>query len=626
VPGGPLQISRSSDGGRSWTELARVRDEGRLLDNGFLLQLPNGDVLLTGRSLIDGRSYRLPVWRSRDNGATWSSYLSVIDANESPGGATNRGLWEPFLFLLPDGRLSVLYADETVPGYSQVISQRVSPDRGLSWGPKWSAVKQPDGYPGYPPGSLRPGMPVVARMADGRYILVFEVIGLPGQGPVYEKFSTDAVTWDGTFGTRVPGHRCGPYVLSLTSGRLLVTSCTLGVSYSDDFGATWRALDPAPWAAGESAWPALYQTGLNEVAVTGNRWHAALKFGALTAFHDEFEDGDDAGWTRYGGAFQLAWGAYWLNNASANASGKALAGDTDWTNGAVTADLTLKSPTGNAGVMSRVTNPGTGADAAFGYYAGLSASGTVVLGKQANGWSTIAVSPMPVELHRAYKLRLSTVGDMINVYVDGVLRISAADASFRRGRIGVRSHFANAKFDNVAYTPTTSRDSFSDGNDLGWRRVGGSSAVATGAYDLSNAATTGKSAWMVLGRRTDLTLESDVRIASGSGDAGVIFRATNLGSGADAMQGYYAGLNDARDTVLVGRMDGRWTQLAAAPLPVGTNTSYRMKVSAIGPRIRVYVGDMETPRLDIIDTTWSGGLAGVRAHYVNASFDNVTAD
>jgi hypothetical protein len=91
----------------SWNLVSEVEEPGRFMDNGELIQLPGGEILLTGRSLIEGQSYRLPVYRSLDDGKSWTVFGN-IDSNEgSPGTLKQRGLWEPHFFRLNDGRLAV---------------------------------------------------------------------------------------------------------------------------------------------------------------------------------------------------------------------------------------------------------------------------------------------------------------------------------------------------------------------------------------------------------------------------------------------------------------------------------------------------------------------------------------
>ncbi len=278
-----LEFLTSGDNGRSWQAVSRLGEPGRKFDNGQLVQLRNGSVLVALRSLIDRVSYRLDVYRSADRGRTWR-YLRRLDANESPRGRGDRGLWEPYLKVLAGGRLAVMYANEKpadeTPSYNQVIAQKVSPDDGATWGTEVRVVEEPGG------GKLRPGMPVFTRMANGQWIVVFEIVNR--NADVNYKLSPDGVTWPRGLGARIAEQHCGPYVRALADGRLLVTSCQNEVSISQDYAATWRRIDPAPWTFGYSfSWASLYQTSAHEVAVmasvpqTGGGHKVALRFGTL---------------------------------------------------------------------------------------------------------------------------------------------------------------------------------------------------------------------------------------------------------------------------------------------------------------------------------------------------------
>lgn len=273
-----LQLKISSDNARTWTTLSTVTEEGRQLDNGELIQLPNKTLLLTGRSVIDTQSYHLPVYQSKDGGAHWA-FLSQIDTNDAvvQGNSPSQGLWEPHFFLLPDGRLAAAYANEKhsidTPAYSQICAERVSGDGGKTWGPESVLASQTGG------GTQRPGMPVVTRMRDGRYIEVSEIVGL-GHADVYYKLSPDGVTWPPGIGTAIAGQHAGPWVTSLADGRLVVTSCANQVSYSDDFGTTWVRAAPA-WDIGfVLSWPAIYQTGPKEIALMNTYRGINIRFGA----------------------------------------------------------------------------------------------------------------------------------------------------------------------------------------------------------------------------------------------------------------------------------------------------------------------------------------------------------
>src|SRR5699024_4156616 len=130
---------------------------------------------------------------------------------------------------------------------------------------------------------------------------------------------------------------------STTDGRLIMTSCQNEISYSNDYGATWLKNDPAAWPIGfKYSWPAIYQTGPNEVAVMNVTSGGAIqiKFGTLAPptsgsqdLADDFNDGNDVGWARYGENISVVSGVYQISNdpSSGNASSKALTGDETYT-------------------------------------------------------------------------------------------------------------------------------------------------------------------------------------------------------------------------------------------------------------------------------------------------------
>ncbi|MBF9254615.1 exo-alpha-sialidase [Pontibacter sp. 172403-2] len=258
-----LEVSVSNDTGRHWQKLSVLSDEGRDLDNAQLIQLPDKSILLACRSVRWQESYRLPVYRSTDGGRTWAK-LSTIDSNEGkPGelGKPDKGAYEPHFYFLDDGRLSVMYANEKhvtdSVSYSQIISQKTSPDYGKTWGKEvWVAYE-----PGH--GTSRPGMPVWTKMKNGKYIAVYEICG-PEKCNIYYKTSADGITWPVGLGIIIPDQLGGPYILSVDDGRLVVTSNQSNISISDDYGQSWHKTAPA-WD--NTLWSALYQTGPDEIGI-----------------------------------------------------------------------------------------------------------------------------------------------------------------------------------------------------------------------------------------------------------------------------------------------------------------------------------------------------------------------
>ena len=102
----------------------------------------------------------------------------------------NRPVWEPFLTVTPDGKLICFYSDErraAGSGYNQLLAHKVSPDGGRTWGEEKIDVA-------FPGGRLRPGMPVVAALPRGRFIMVYEMVN-QDKIPVYFRISDSIEDW-----------------------------------------------------------------------------------------------------------------------------------------------------------------------------------------------------------------------------------------------------------------------------------------------------------------------------------------------------------------------------------------------------------------------------------------------
>jgi hypothetical protein len=270
--GTALQVARSTDNCRTWAVISTLRGNNRDLDNGEIIQLPDGQLRMAARSVRWQQSYRICVWSSADDGVTWH-WLSLPDANEGfPGtlGNPDKGVYEPFFCLLDDGTLALFYSSEKHvvenPSFSQIISEKLSKDGGKTWDNEiwvaWDPRKPSD----------RPGMPVIAKMANGQYLAVFEVVG-SRNADIYCKTSNDGKTWSSGIGTVIPGQAGGPYVVSLADGRLAVTSNTGNVSFSENFGATWQLNDPPAWGDGTINmywWLSVYQIRPLEIGVVAS--------------------------------------------------------------------------------------------------------------------------------------------------------------------------------------------------------------------------------------------------------------------------------------------------------------------------------------------------------------------
>jgi hypothetical protein len=100
-----LTVSRSIDGGKSYSAWGTVASGTGDLDNPDLIQLSNGNIVCTFRnhdinSTGNYTFYRITASLSTDGGKSWT-YLSEVDQRAAAG---HNGLWASFLLLtLGDG-------------------------------------------------------------------------------------------------------------------------------------------------------------------------------------------------------------------------------------------------------------------------------------------------------------------------------------------------------------------------------------------------------------------------------------------------------------------------------------------------------------------------------------------
>jgi len=78
------------------------------------------------------------------------------------------------------------------------------------------------------------------------------------------------------------------------------------------------------------------------------------------------------------------------------------------------------------------------------------------------------------------------------------------------------------------------------------------------------------------------SVEADVQLLGQYGDAGLILRARNEEEGVDAYNGYFAGLRDLDDSVILGRADFGWREYQSVPVKprVNAQTWYHLKFLA----------------------------------------------
>jgi hypothetical protein len=183
-----------------------------------------------------------------------------------------------------------------------------------------------------------------------------------------------------------------------------------------------------------------------------------------------------------------------------------------------------------------------------------------------------------------------------------------------------RMQFVHA--DNSVVTIT---DTFNSTFSSNWNYSDGTWAVLNGQGVVSGYGkrTFGSTGW------TDYTVQTDVTYTNNM-NGGLIFRVNNpaLGGagkdpqlGTDFYQGYYVTLGAG--SVVLGKQNYNWTQLRSATGSYSLNTKYTIKVEVSGANIKVYVDDMNTPKIDYADPDpFISGKVGLRAHNAYVLFDN----
>lgn len=248
-------IYESKDMAQSWYRKSEIRDREKGFGCRFqphLYELPvdcgalkAGTILCAGNIIPDDfSSSSLHLYKSVDAGETWefmseiiSGGMAKVDTNEKD---SNRPVWEPFLTVTPEGNLICFYSDEGYAErkhYNQMLAHKVSGDGGYTWSEEKIDVAFPDG-------TLRPGMPIVAALPNGKYVMVYEMVN-EDRIPVYFRISDSIEDWGKVdfIGNPVVAkdgsHLTGtPYVIWIPQGGEEGTILVSGRGFSQIFGSS----------------------------------------------------------------------------------------------------------------------------------------------------------------------------------------------------------------------------------------------------------------------------------------------------------------------------------------------------------------------------------------------------
>ncbi|KAI0102868.1 glycosyl hydrolase [Nemania sp. FL0031] len=161
------------------------------------------------------------------------------------------------------------------------------------------------------------------------------------------------------------------------------------------------------------------------------------------------------------------------------------------------------------------------------------------------------------------------------------------------------------------------KDNFADGLAIGWKQYGSTWSVADQRLTSSGAAVA-----MLDTNFGDLVYDATV---SSSADAGILFRAANVTDNLAQLSGYYAKVSPASGRVSLEKVtNGTSSLLSQEHAAITARTNHRIRVTAIASKISVFVDDLQTPKITIVDSSYSTGADGVRASAAGTWFSSVS--
>ena len=193
----------------------------------------------------------------------------------------------------------------------------------------------------------------------------------------------------------------------------------------------------------------------NIVLITAGALFAILIGYGISAqtqlFSDDFQDGNDNGWTRSSGTWSIVTdGSLAYRQSGTSADSNARAGSPSWTNISIQArvkPIAFNGADRYVGVMARVVNSN------HYYFLALQNGNRLLLGKRAGSSPiTLATKSFTFSTGTFYTLRIDVNGSSLTGFVNGTQQLTASDSEFTAGIIGGATFFASASFDDFLVT------------------------------------------------------------------------------------------------------------------------------------------------------------------------------
>lgn len=316
---------------------------------------------------------------------------------------------------------------------------------------------------------------------------------------------------------------------------------------------------------------------------------------------------------------------------------KALVNNLEVQDFTIEAEISLANRTGDAGFILRSSEASPGADNIVGYYAGISAAnnGSVFLGAMNFGWKELKRAQVNLDPQAVYQFKVTVTGNQFSFYIDDKLVLQHEDNTYDSGRVGIRMYDSLPAYDNVTVRNESGSvmftDTFDNAQDASigkWLPVDGDWSMQSGRIEVGKGPGP-KLLAKDLELRDDYTIETELRLLDGGGDAGLLFGVKEAGAGADNVRGYYAGLRASGDLIL-GQFNNSFTDLQVEKVldRAEQQQPYRLKIVTRGKVIKVYLNDMHKPVIEYTvedPSDYSTGQIGLRAYEAKAAFDNFIA-
>jgi hypothetical protein len=347
---------------------------------------------------------------------------------------------------------------------------------------------------------------------------------------------------------------------------------------------------------------------------------------------DDFQDGDAIGWsTTPGSSFAVASsGAFrFYRQSSVTGNSAALWQNAIGNDQAIQADITPRAFDGADRWFGLVTRH---VDINNYYYVTARSGGSVQLKRMRAGtFTTLGSATLPIAIGTTYRIRLESVADHVRVLVNDRPVIRVRDAALSGGQPGLMTYKTRADFDNVIVNPNPGYVAFGDDFESlrcclytltgDWVRVqsnGGwirrQSDVTGGARLLpENAGRPG------FGTQGDQIVQADLRPTQFSGAdrwVGLIARYR------DQSNYHYVTLRSSGALDIRKLVNGSIQTLASVPFPVQINVTYRVRLEAIGTRLRAYVNGTLRAEASDASLTRSVSSAGVATYKAAVDLDN----